>query len=265
MTRLADALRVAVSSDAAAATTASPAAAHAADSGKLHVRPAMPPPRVVPHLSRLRGPQQQRRYNIVVAAYALGELSSAVRALAAAYSARLQRCMRHLRASLTTVRLSCVSPHTQVARQETVQRLWAHCADVLVIVEPGTPIGSAAVREARTAVLRVEARRQRAAGKHQAARAVAMEEPADEADAGQRVEAAGDVTADASLAGVHIVAPCAHEQRCPMDGTAQWCHFVQRVQRPAAHRAIKGGAPARTYQARGGTLPRAYAKSSSRF
>jgi ribosomal protein RSM22 (predicted rRNA methylase) len=134
-----------------------------------------------------------------------------------------------------------------------VQRLWAHCADVLIIVEPGTPIGSAAVREARTAVLRVEARRQRAAGKHQVR--AAHTELADEGDNGQRAEAAGDVVADASLSGVHVVAPCAHERRCPMDGTAQWCHFVQRVQRPAAHRAIKGGAPARTYQARDCLLP----------
>ena len=53
-----------------------------------------------------------------------------------------------------------------------------------------------------------------------------------------------------AAAGVHVVAPCAHEGRCPMDATAQWCHFVQRVQRPPAQRAVKGGAPARTYQAR---------------
>jgi hypothetical protein len=38
---------------------------------------------VVPHLSRLRGAQQQRRYDIVVAAYSLGELPTAVRAACA--------------------------------------------------------------------------------------------------------------------------------------------------------------------------------------
>ena len=42
-------------------------------------RDAVPPSRVVPHMSRLNGRQQRRHYDIVVAAYSLGELPSEVR------------------------------------------------------------------------------------------------------------------------------------------------------------------------------------------
>lgn len=130
-----------------------------------------------------------------------------------------------------------------------MQRLWAHCADVLVIIEPGTPTGSAAVREARSTVLRHAARRTRAAGKH-LGREAAAERAAAEEPLPSTQNAAGVAAVPAAPDGVHVVAPCAHERRCPMERTQQWCHFVQRVQRPAAQRIIKGGAPARTYQVR---------------
>jgi ribosomal protein RSM22 (predicted rRNA methylase) len=42
-------------------------------------RDAVPPSRVVPHLSRLNGRQQRRHYDIVVAAFSLGELPNEVR------------------------------------------------------------------------------------------------------------------------------------------------------------------------------------------
>ena len=40
--------------------------------------------------------------------------------------------------------------------------------------------------------------------------------------------------------GMHIVAPCPHEENCPMKDN-DWCHFSTRVQRSKLHKDIKGG------------------------
>ncbi|MEO3852919.1 small ribosomal subunit Rsm22 family protein [Streptomyces sp. B8F3] len=42
-------------------------------------------------------------------------------------------------------------------------------------------------------------------------------------------------------AGYEVLAPCPHSAACPMEGTADWCHFAARVQRSALHRRVKGG------------------------
>jgi ribosomal protein RSM22 (predicted rRNA methylase) len=156
---------------------------------------AVPPPcRHVAALERLRGPEQQRRYDLVVAAYALGELPS------------------------------------RIAQQAAVRRLWAHTRDVLVIVEPGTPKAAAVVRAARQDVLDVAARAGRTRVKA-AQRSLAAS--TDASPGGGEVGWSDDTD-------VHVVAPCAHEGRCPMADTSSWCHFVQRVQRTAAQRLSKG-------------------------
>ena len=41
--------------------------------------------------------------------------------------------------------------------------------------------------------------------------------------------------------GAQIVAPCPHPQRCPMQGTKDWCHFAARVERTSLHRQLKSG------------------------
>jgi len=42
-------------------------------------------------------------------------------------------------------------------------------------------------------------------------------------------------------AGGHLVAPCPHARRCPMDGGKDWCHFAARVERTSLHRKLKAG------------------------
>jgi ribosomal protein RSM22 (predicted rRNA methylase) len=40
--------------------------------------------------------------------------------------------------------------------------------------------------------------------------------------------------------GAHVVAPCTHQEKCPMT-TTDWCHFKTRVQRSREHMHAKGG------------------------
>ena len=37
----------------------------------------------------------------------------------------------------------------------------------------------------------------------------------------------------------HVVAPCPHDGKCPMEGTKSWCHFAQRFQRSDLQRRHK--------------------------
>lgn len=42
--------------------------------------------------------------------------------------------------------------------------------------------------------------------------------------------------------GAFIVAPCTHEERCPMAGSEDWCHFAARLPRTEMQRLVKGAA-----------------------
>ncbi len=39
----------------------------------------------------------------------------------------------------------------------------------------------------------------------------------------------------------NILAPCPHASACPLAGTADWCHFAQRLERTQEHRQLKAG------------------------
>lgn len=42
-------------------------------------------------------------------------------------------------------------------------------------------------------------------------------------------------------AGYYVLAPCPHQYKCPMIGTANWCHFSTRVARSSLQRQVKAG------------------------
>eukprot|EP01114_Cavostelium_apophysatum_P007553 TRINITY_DN19678_c0_g1_i1.p1 TRINITY_DN19678_c0_g1~~TRINITY_DN19678_c0_g1_i1.p1 ORF type:complete len:466 (+),score=14.22 TRINITY_DN19678_c0_g1_i1:31-1428(+) len=82
---------------------------------------------------------------------------------------------------------------TQEERNAIVSNLWLHTrpGGVLVIVEPGTPLGFDIIKEARQLVL--------------SSTTSATEKP-------------------------EVVTPCPHSDRCPMKKES-WCHFAQRIER----------------------------------
>lgn len=99
---------------------------------------------------------------------------------------------------------------TPKVRRRLVRSLWQRLqpGGMLVIIEPGTPVGALCVREARHSLLGV--------GEH------------DVNKGGTPVD--GRAT---------TVAPCPHDGACPLDLASTWCHFGQRVRRTQLLRSAK--------------------------
>ena len=85
----------------------------------------------------------------------------------------------------------------QAAAEAVLGKAWNCARKFLVVIEPGTRRGFAAMNAARSALI-----------------------------------------ANAAT----IIAPCPHQQACPMAAAGDWCHFAQRVERTSQHRQLKDGA-----------------------
>ncbi|EGC30128.1 hypothetical protein DICPUDRAFT_90205 [Dictyostelium purpureum] len=95
----------------------------------------------------------------------------------------------------------------QLSRFTLVKDLWRNVkpSGMLVIIEPGTPIGFGIIKEIRQMLL----------------------------DEGEE-----QLTIHKSTK-AQVVAPCPHSGKCPL-GFNSWCHFSQRVERPNFQKLAKG-------------------------
>ena len=152
-------------------------------------------------VASLRAMHSKAAFDLVVAAYALGELDAPGGTGGTGGTGG---------GAETTARRPRDENQIRRRADETVAQLWSRVAPggALVLVEPGTPNGSRLIRRARQRVLDSE--------RDTAARLMTSDDDVD----------------------AHVVAPCQHDRACPMDGLPTWCHFSQRVQRSEMHRQM---------------------------
>ncbi|CAM6090184.1 unnamed protein product [Calypogeia fissa] len=121
---------------------------------------------------------------------------------------------------------------TKEDRISAVRQLWSFTSDILVLIEPGTPQGSANVREVRSHILQMEKKKLR-----RQTRGPQMSK--DGKPVIPDLEGKDTTAAQQIPAGAYVVAPCSHDGACPMDGLSIFCHFSQRVQRTSLQRITK--------------------------
>ncbi|VYS49993.1 unnamed protein product [Arabidopsis thaliana] len=114
-------------------------------------------------------------------------------------------------------------------RITVVRQLWDLTDDLLVLVEPGTPHGANIISQMRSHILWMEKRKLRKLEK--------------------KMKKDGKEVLDLKT-GAHIVAPCPHDGKCPLENTGKYCHFVQRLQRTSSQRSYKRtkGVPLRGFE-----------------
>ncbi|ORY91654.1 mitochondrial small ribosomal subunit Rsm22-domain-containing protein [Leucosporidium creatinivorum] len=106
---------------------------------------------------------------------------------------------------------------TKEKRKEFVRAMWESGAEVLVLVERGTPGGSRMIVEAREQLLMLGRR-----SKNWEAELAEVEGPG------------------APKKGAYVLAPCPHDGACPLhNSTKTYCHFSQRVRSPPFLRHTK--------------------------
>ncbi|KAJ0985079.1 hypothetical protein J5N97_003435 [Dioscorea zingiberensis] len=117
-----------------------------------------------------------------------------------------------------------------------VRQLWDLTRDVLVLLEPGTPHGSKIIRQMRSYILWMAKRKCRKS------KISSNEVSCDEKSISSKL---ATLENDA-----FVVAPCAHDGRCPLENTSKYCHFVQRLERTSSQRAYKRskGEPLRGFE-----------------
>lgn len=131
----------------------------------------------------------------------------------------------------------CEIPSIQ-ERRRLVLQLWRSCADVIVFVEHGTPVGASIIqvelflafvvslyKEVRNLLLEYETKRT----KKQRDALPSNASPNLDSIVKHRLESGG----------IHVLAPCPHDGACPMVDKKMWCHFVQRYQRTRALKVAK--------------------------
>ncbi|GAA5925483.1 hypothetical protein JCM1841_004871 [Sporobolomyces salmonicolor] len=123
---------------------------------------------------------------------------------------------------------------TKEKRKDLLRAMWDSGAEVMIVVDRGTPAGSRLVIEAREYLLML--------GRREVSRAVAGEIDPELLELGVDVDFEPEVvaeTVDPSL-GSHVIAPCPHDGACPLHRvTKTFCHFSQRLQTPAFLRHTK--------------------------
>jgi ribosomal protein RSM22 (predicted rRNA methylase) len=103
----------------------------------------------------------------------------------------------------------------RAAADAVLRKAWSCASKFLVVIEPGTPRGFSVVNTARTSLIGI----------------------AESGNAGFGNAGFGNKPANAA----QIIAPCPHQNACPMAAAGDWCHFSQRVERTSEHRQLKGG------------------------
>ena len=174
-------------------------------------------------VASLRALHSKAAFDLVVAAYALGELDA--RGGAGGVS---DRGADERAATAARTRPPRVASENRRRADETVAQLWSRVAPggALVLVEPGTPNGSRLIRRARQRVLDSE--------RDAAARRVSGSKKGSGKGPSGDLDSFGDL----DVIDAHVVAPCQHDRACPMDGLPTWCHFSQRVRRSEMHRQM---------------------------
>ena len=167
-------------------------------------------------VASLRAMHSKAAFDLVVAAYALGELDAPGGTGGTGEGAE------------TAARRPRDENQIRRRADETVAQLWSRVAPggALVLVEPGTPNGSRLIRRARQRVLDSE--------RDAAARRVSGSKKGSGKGPSGDLDSFGDL----DVIDAHVVAPCQHDRACPMDGLPTWCHFSQRVRRSEMHRQM---------------------------